>query len=47
MDSELQNQTNSPKQEERSEWVRPEVSKINAGAAELNAAPATDFANLS
>jgi precorrin-3B methylase len=47
MDSELQNQTNAPKREERREWVRPEVSKINAGAAEAGAAVGGDFGTLS
>nr|WP_294811055.1 hypothetical protein [uncultured Sphingomonas sp.] len=46
MDDELQKQTNA-KREDRSEWIRPEVHRIDAGAAEAGAAAGGDFGSLS
>lgn len=47
MDNELRDHSNSRKPEERTDWVRPEVRKIDAGAAEAGAAAGGDFGALS
>jgi hypothetical protein len=47
MNEELQKQVTAQVQEDRRDWTRPEVRRIDAGAAEAGATPGGDFGTLS
>jgi hypothetical protein len=47
MEDELHKQDTSHTQQELRDWIRPEVRRIDAGAAEAGAAAGGDFGALS